>query len=308
MAAKTTGKVQAKSAARRGSRQARGNGRQNERENRNARPGAAARGRGAAQRDGGNAPAPRTAATDRVPTLVESAKDHPLTAVALSAAAGLLAIQGVRLALAATVFNEPEGRQGGRGRRSRHGLTDRLREGVSTIGEYGRDGLAWAGSALEEAASTTRRITEQGAEAVGEAAAAVGGSARRKAMALGSVAQDGYQSGRRYAAGGVENHPLVVCAAALAIGAGVGLLLPPTPLEDRLLGKRSDSVTGRLTAAGREMLTQGKDLVTKAAADAASATAREADRMGLTPTRLGKKAKRLAGTVRSAITHAVEGE
>jgi hypothetical protein len=96
--------------------------------------------------------------------------------------------------------------------------------------------------------------------------------------------------------------------AAVALGAGVtlGLVLPSTRQEDRLMGKVSDKMAGRVKDAGRDLYSQGKHLVSRAAREAASATAKEAEREGLTPDRIGKKVRRVASHVREAITQAVQ--
>src|SRR3712207_7967504 len=54
------------------------------------------------------------------------------------------------------------------------------------------------------------------------------------------------------------------------------------------------------------LLGQGKGMVSRALSEAVTATAREAEREGLTPNRLGRKVKRLAGHVREAVSQRSE--
>ncbi len=55
----------------------------------------------------------------------------------------------------------------------------------------------------------------------------------------------------------MREQPLVVGAAGIALGALIGALLPPTRVEDRLAGQRSDAITDDVEQVAGEKLTQG---------------------------------------------------
>jgi hypothetical protein len=128
------------------------------------------------------------------------------------------------------------------------------------------------------------------------------------ARALGRSAQTGFDRGQRAADRNLQGHPLLMCAVALAAGAAVGMLLPSTSAEDGLMGETSDRLTGRAKRAGRELWGQGKDIATRAIQEAVDTTAKEIEREGLSPDRLGRKVKRVASHVRDAVANAVQDE
>jgi hypothetical protein len=134
----------------------------------------------------------------------------------------------------------------------------------------------------------------------------VSSAARSGAAAMGQAAREGYEHGQQLAAEGWQNHPFMICAAALALGATVGMMLPSSDLEDRTMGPTADRVMGRVKSTSRKLFRQGKDLLGKAYDEAADTAVREAERVGLTPDRLGRKVKRLASKVRDAVTDAVQ--
>ena len=94
----------------------------------------------------------------------------------------------------------------------------------------------------------------------------------------------------------------------MAVGAAAGFMLPRTRQEDRLMGEAADKVTGRLKKAMTDSFRQGRTVAGKVVHEAVSTTAKEAEREGLTPDRLGKEVKRLVSHVREAVSNAVEEE
>jgi hypothetical protein len=99
-----------------------------------------------------------------------------------------------------------------------------------------------------------------------------------------------------------------MCLAALAAGATVGALLPSTRAEDGLIGETSDRLTGRAKKAGQELWSQGRTIAGRAIQEAVDTTAREIEREGLNPERLGRKVKRVASHVRDAVANAVQDD
>lgn len=121
-----------------------------------------------------------------------------------------------------------------------------------------------------------------------------------------SAAREGYERGKQFAAESWQSHPLFIGGAALAAGAAVAMLLPPSSLEDTLMGKAADRVNDRLRQATGGLLGQGKGVLSRALTEAADTAAREAEREGLTPERLGRKVKRVVGQIRQAVAETVE--
>lgn len=92
------------------------------------------------------------------------------------------------------------------------------------------------------AKSTAREFAESAAEKGREAIETVGDTARR-GMREAAERTDHYRrEGRRQAEHMMRDHPLIVGAAALAIGAGIGCLLPRSRAEDEHFGRYSDQI------------------------------------------------------------------
>jgi hypothetical protein len=191
--------------------------------------------------------------------------------------------------------DEEEDSRGGGGR----GFRARLGEGISSLGSLGRNGLSRVGSALRGGAEAVGDTARSGARAVGR-------GARGEARALGRSAQTGFDRGRDAAGRNWQDHPLLLCAAALAAGVAVGLMLPPTDAEDNLMGETSDRLTGRANKAARDLWGQGRDVAGRAIREAVDTTTREIEKEGLSPDRLGKKVRRVASQVREAVANAVQ--
>jgi hypothetical protein len=127
-----------------------------------------------------------------------------------------------------------------------------------------------------------------------------------RVSAITRYGRRGLERGKEMIAPQWEAHPLMICAAALAVGAAVGLLLPSTDLEDGLMGGAADKVNARLKKGTGGVVGQGKRAATAAIKEATSAVAREAEREGLTPDRLGRKVSRMVSHVRQAVSDAVD--
>ena len=129
------------------------------------------------------------------------------------------------------------------------------------------------------------------------------GSALRSSA---SAARERYERGKQFAAENWHSHPLFIGGVALAAGAAAAMLLPPSSLEDTLMGKAADRVNDRLRQATGGLLGQGKGVLSRALTEAADTAAREAEREGLTPERLGRKVKHVVGQIRQAVAETVE--
>ncbi len=80
----------------------------------------------------------------------------------------------------------------------------------------------------------------------------------------------------------MREQPLVVGAAGIALGALIGALLPPTRVEDRLAGQRSDAITDEVERKAEDTLKQGssaaREHVQKAAEDVKTSASEALDK------------------------------
>lgn len=140
-----------------------------------------------------------------------------------------------------------------------------------------------------------------------------GRSAGRRARDAGSTARHQAERARSGFSRMLEERPLVVGAIALAIGAALGALLPPTRREDEWLGETRDGLKDRAVSAGRAEIAKAERV-----AGRAMDTARdEAQREHLTPegmredlSGMGREAKQAAeaklGETRDKARHVAE--
>jgi len=150
-----------------------------------------------------------------------------------------------------------------------------------------------AGSAKEAVSGVTDRVGDR----VGDAADwtkehAVDLSHRAKDQAYALKGKAKYQA-RRAKTGfwqTLEENPLMVGAATLAVGVIAGLAIPSTEKEDELMGETRDRLFEEVKETGQEVLEKGKH-VAEAVADKVK---QEAQSQGLTPEGVAEKVKNVA--------------
>jgi len=107
--------------------------------------------------------------------------------------------------------------------------------------------------------------------------------------------------------GVIEERPLAVGVAALALGLLAGVALPATRREDQLLGDARDDLLDSAREAGRDALEQGKELA-RSAVERVKESVREQE---LTPEQLVERARYVARdaaeTLRDAEREVVQG-
>lgn len=301
-----------------------------------------AKGRG---REGGQARNGADAGNEsKVSKALQSAKDHPLATAAMGAGVGLMLIQGVRKAISA-VSNGASADDGDSGDQSGAQSSADVAEQDRTDEEEddgsgaqasaddddeqeqsdddGEDDHRARGDASDESDPSEENADEDENDSdsggiVRHSVAAVGRFGRQGvsrvasglstgATAVGGLARKGYQRGKDTSAQAWQSYPLVICALAIALGAAAGALLPASDMEDKLMGKTANRIGGRLKKAGKKLLKQGKQLAGKTLSEVVDVTSREIEREGLSPQRIGRKIKRVASEVRSAVTDTLEG-
>jgi len=172
------------------------------------------------------------------------------------------------------------------------------RETVSQTVHDARDTLA-------EAAHTAKATVAEAAQSAREKVSDVAGAAREKASTVAEAARETLDTVEERAVRLRENahvrvkdakigfwqtldeQPLAVGAAAIAVGLVAGLLIPGTSREDEMLGDKRDEALRRAQEKGREVLVKGKHV-----AQAAVETLKtEAEQQGLTPAAIAEKVR-----------------
>lgn len=136
--------------------------------------------------------------------------------------------------------------------------------------ETGQSGLA---DGLAHAASIGKDKVQDAAERVGDVTSALAGKVGHALGQAGEGARSGAgaaadtlsQYGHKASSGFqdlLQREPLIVAAFGLAVGAAIGAALPPSALEDKVLGSVRDGVVER----GQDIAAEGMAAV-KAAAD-----------------------------------------
>ena len=181
-----------------------------------------------------------------------------------------------------------------------HSAKDRVSDAAGTAKHAVSDAASTAKGAVAEAASTAREAVTDAKEKVVDATSA----ARERASELSGQARERARYQARQAQMGfwqsMEERPLAIGAAALALGVVAGLLAPSTRKEDELMGETRDRLMERAREVGEEALEKGKQV----ASVAVDTLKEEAERQDLTPEKLAEKVR----TVAAEATHKVKEE
>ncbi len=130
--------------------------------------------------------------------------------------------------------------------------------------------------------------------ALADTASSVGGAIADTASRTRRQAADVVRQGRDSAVSFVTEQPLLCAAIGVAIGAALASLLPSTETEDKLLGEASDAVKGTAGQVGSEALQSAKNVASKVADRAQTATREE----GLSPSAVAEAARNLGDGAR----------
>ena len=170
--------------------------------------------------------------------------------------------------------------------------------GAATTVEH-ENGEGWADRAKATAEGAKDKAAELRERARGLAEDATAGAGRLGASARERLSRAG-RYGRRARQGflqTLDEHPLVLGAIGLALGAAIGSALPPSEPEDRLLGETRDRLKRQAVKTGHEQVKRAE-----AAAGAAYDAAREeAERQGFTPEAVTQAAKDATSAARQKV-------
>jgi gas vesicle protein len=253
---------------------------------------------------------------------VQIAKQHPLPAAVIGLGVGWLLLDSSRAS--------EKLRERNRSRQSYAGTPDYpgTRDAWRTRGERGdrgERGERWedegegrlgaakdavknaAGSVADLASNAKEKVSDFAGQAgdklgeltdqVKEQASDLTDKVKEQASDLGSRVQRGTRKARLGFWQFLEERPLAVGAATLALGLLAGLSIPSTDVEDGLMGETRDQLLDSAKETGREMLDKGKH-VADAAVDAVKQAAED---QHLTVDSLSDKVKTVANQAKEAV-------
>ncbi len=153
-----------------------------------------------------------------------------------------------------------------------------------------------AGAAVSGAVDSLKQKTHE----LIEGASGVGGKARELYTSGQQTVKDKLGSGIEQLRDAMDDYPLAVGAAFLALGALAGVVLPPTRREDSLLGQKSDEIVGEIKEKGENLLEQGKEKASELGDDLME----KAREHGITAESVGEKLSGLTAQAGEAVRQA----
>jgi hypothetical protein len=156
---------------------------------------------------------------------------------------------------------------------------ERAREAGSRVSETASSITSSVTSAASTASSSVAGAASSVAGAAGAALEASASGARRAAELIGnsgSALRHNTAAASRSIGNFLQEQPLVVAGAGLAIGAALGAMFPATRTENELMGEASDAIKRRAKEATEEQIEKGKQFAGRVWEDAKE----EASRMG----------------------------
>jgi len=256
---------------------------------------------------------------------LQIAKQHPLPSAVIGLGIGWLLLDSSRKTSPARGTRGDDRTYDGGDRNRRYGYAgdldypgtrDAWREGE----DEGKLGAAVgavkdaAGSAKDFAGHAKDKVSDLASQAgdklgdltdkVREQASDLSGKVKEQASGLGEKVQQGTRSARLGFWQLLEERPLVVGAATLAVGLLAGLSIPSTDVEDELMGETRDQLLDSAKESGREVLDKGKQ-VANATVDAVKHAAEEQD---LTVETLTEKVKTVANQAKEAVQNEAKNQ
>ena len=144
--------------------------------------------------------------------------------------------------------------------------SDRLHEAQRKVGDTARHLQEEAGQVTQQAREQAEQVAHQAQQQVEEL--------RDEAQYQMQRAKSGFQQM-------LTENPLAVGAAAIAIGAAVGLALPTTEQENELMGETRDRLVDQAQSTAQETMQKVRSVAEKATTAAEEEAMREAERQDL---------------------------
>jgi hypothetical protein len=170
------------------------------------------------------------------------------------------------------------------------GLLSAAKDKVQDVASGARDALSSATDKVGDAADWTKEHASELGHQVADKASDLGHQARDRAVELKRQARQKARGAKLGFWQTMEENPLMIGAATLALGVVAGLLIPSTDKEDELMGETRDHLFDEVKEAGQQALDKGKH-VAEAVADKVK---EEAQHQGLTAEGVAEKVKTVA--------------
>ncbi len=192
--------------------------------------------------------------------------------------------------------------------KAQHALEE-MQQSLSSAGGNVKDQVQALAAKVGDFVGGTRDMSAGFASSVGHRAGQAGRSIRRGARYVGRQTRkggasaqhqlsQGYAYSRDTVSQAMDEYPLAAGAACLGLGLLLGLVLPNTRAEDRMMGETSDQMKRFAKETGREAAERAKHV----AQSTAAAAMEEAESQGLTPRQMGEKVQHAASEVKHAVT------
>lgn len=248
--------------------------------------------------------------------LWQVAREHPMPAAVVGLGLGWLMVESSRKTEAGydgrdrgnyRSYGNSSYRQGYAGSYSGYdsdqdsGVLSAAKDKVQDVAGSAKDAFSSAGDKVSDLAGQAKDQVSGLSHQVADKASTLGHQVADRASTLGHQVSDRASDLRRQAKTGVrrarvgfwqtmEENPLMVGAATLALGVIAGLLIPSTDREDELMGETRDHLLDQAKEAGQQVLDKSKH-VAEAVADKVKEEARN---QGLTPEGVVDKVKNVA--------------
>jgi hypothetical protein len=170
------------------------------------------------------------------------------------------------------------------------GLLSTAGDKVKDLAGSAREAFSSAGDKVGDAAGWTKEHVSELGHEVADRASSMGHGVAHKASALRGQAKQKARSAKLGFWQTMEENPLMVGAAVLALGVIAGLAVPSTDKEDELMGETRDHLLNDVKEAGQQALDKGKH-VAEAVVDKVK---EEAQAQGLTAENVVDKVKNVA--------------
>lgn len=163
------------------------------------------------------------------------------------------------------------------------GAASTTKHAVTDAASTAKDAVAGAAHTAKDAVSDAAHTAADAVSGAKERLVDATGAARERARYQAYQARVGFWET-------MEESPLAMGAAALAIGVVAGLMIPSTRKEDEMMGETRDRLMDRAREVGEEALEKGKHVATAAV----ETLKEEAERQDLTPEKLAEKVRNVA--------------
>ncbi|HXE51964.1 MAG TPA: hypothetical protein VN541_03070 [Tepidisphaeraceae bacterium] len=236
---------------------------------------------------------------------IDSVKQHPVSAAMIGAGVAGLGLLAAKLVKdwAGSGEEGQEQPQDRAGEEDRGEQSEQLEDPGPEEGDESYEPQAFGGDEGEEQQSEDEGGDEEAGGLMGRARDAWG-AVRDGASSVGQSVEQGYEYGKDKLGTIWEDHPLAVSASLLALGVAAGMLIPTSRAEKKILGRTSGKLTDKIRTTSRELIEQGSELAGRVISETGTAIRDEAEREGLSPDKLARKVKRIAGRIKDVISDA----